>query len=136
MAPTARLSRLFDIRAGEGRTALAGFALLLMLIICGHTVMETARDALLLTGPGPRALGLVYMLIAATTLPASAMAARAGARFGQRRTLAGMLVLASAAGVLLYLAPATHLVAIATYVVSGLLGPSSCPCCGRWWAAR
>ena len=123
MAPTAaRLSRLFDIRAGEGRTALLGFALLLMLIICGHTVMETARDALLLTGPGPRALGIVYMAIAATTLPASAVAARAGERFGQRRTLAGMLGVAAAVSVLLFLVPVSNLAAMATYVVSGLLG--------------
>ena len=122
MAPTARLSRLFDIRAGEGRTALMGFALLLMLIICGHTVMETARDALLLTGPGPRALGIVYMAIAATTLPASAVAARAGERFGQRRTLAGMLAVAAAVSVLLFLVPISNLAAIATYVVSGVLG--------------
>ena len=122
MAPTASLSRLFDIRAGEGRTALLGFALLLMLIISGHTVMETARDALLLTGPGPRALGIVYMAIAATTLPTTALAARAGERFGQRRTLAGMLAMAGGISVLLYLAPVSNLAAMATYVLSGLLG--------------
>ncbi len=49
------MTRLFDIRPGEARGSVAGFAVLLMLVIGGHTILETARDALLLTGPGPPA---------------------------------------------------------------------------------
>jgi AAA family ATP:ADP antiporter len=124
-APTSLLSgraRIFDVRTGEARIALGGFAVALLLIIAAHTVMETARDTLLLTGPGPRALGLVYIGIAASALPASAVAARVGERFGQRRALAGMLVLAVLAGVVMFLVPTGPTAAMATYIVSGLLG--------------
>ena len=77
---------------------------------------------MLLTGPGPRALGFVYMVIAAGTLPGAALAARAGVRFGQRRALGGSLATAIAGTVLLYLVPTSHVASIATYVLSGILG--------------
>src|SRR5579863_3484582 len=80
---------LFDVREGEGRMALRGFALLLLLIITGHTVLEAARDALLLSGPGPRALGAVYVAIAVCAWPAAAVAAKATESFGARRSLGG-----------------------------------------------
>jgi AAA family ATP:ADP antiporter len=115
------VTRLFDVRAGEGRGSL-GFAALLLLVIAAHTVLETARDALLLTGPGPRALGLVYMAIAAGTVPGTALAARTGERFGQRRAFGAILVIAVAGPVLLFLVPTSHAMAMATYVLSGILG--------------
>jgi AAA family ATP:ADP antiporter len=113
---------LFDVRAGEERFRVAGFAALLMLVIGAHTILETARDALLLTGPGPRALGLVYIVIAVATVPCAAAAGRAGERFGQRRTLAGALLVAIAGPLVLMVLPASHGAAIAIYVLSGLLG--------------
>jgi len=116
------LGRLFDVRKGEERVAVLGFAGLLMLIIAAHTVMETARDALLLTGPGPRALGLVYMIIATLALPAATLASRAGARFGQRRALGGTVAIAVCTAVSLFLLPSTHATAIAIYVLSGIIG--------------
>lgn len=115
------MTRLFDVRAGEGRGSL-GFAALLLLVIAAHTVLETARDALLLTGPGPRALGLVYMAIAAGTVPGTALAARTGERFGQRRALGAILVVAVVGPLLLFLVPTSHAMAMATYVLSGILG--------------
>jgi ATP:ADP antiporter, AAA family len=115
------VTRLFDVRAGEGRGSF-GFAALLLLVIAAHTVLETARDALLLTGPGPRALGLVYMCIAAGTVPGTALAARTGERFGQRRALGAILVIAVVGPVLLFLVPTSHATAMATYVLSGILG--------------
>lgn len=115
------MTRLFDVRAGEGRGSL-GFATLLLLVIAAHTVLETARDALLLTGPGPRALGVVYMAIAAGTVPGAALAARTGERFGQRRALGAILVIAVTGPVLLFLVPTSHAMAMATYVLSGILG--------------
>src|SRR5579864_370278 len=100
--PRLHLPRIFDVRAGEGRVALLGFAALLLLIITTHTVLETARDALLLTGPGPRALGFVYMAIAGCTLPTAALAGRAGARFGAGRALVGTLVVSAIASAALF----------------------------------
>ena len=116
------LRRLFDVRAGEARGSVAGFAVLLLLVIGAHTILETARDALLLTGPGPRALGFVYMVIAVCTVPAAALAARLGERFGQRRALAATLAVAVAGPLLLFLVPLSPAAAMATYVLSGLLG--------------
>ena len=120
--PPPPLVRFFDVRPGEGRIALRGFAAVLLLVISAHTTMETARDTLLLTGPGPRALGVVYMGIAAVALPASALAARAGERFGQQRALAGMLGFAVVVAVTMFLVPTGPAAAIATYIMSGLLG--------------
>lgn len=115
------VTRLFDVRSGEGRESF-GFAALLLVVIAAHTVLETARDALLLTGPGPRALGLVYMAIAAGTVPGNALAARTGERFGQRRALGAILVIAVLGPMLLFFVPTSHAMAMATYVLSGILG--------------
>jgi hypothetical protein len=114
--------RLFDVRKGEGRTALLRFAALLLVVITGHTILEAARDALLLAGPGPRALGVVYMTIAVIAWPAAALASRANERLGARGALAGSLVLAAVLPVGLLLARPGPLVSIALYVVSGLIG--------------
>jgi AAA family ATP:ADP antiporter len=121
------MPRLFDVRGSEGRVALRGFAVLLLLIITGHTVLEAARDALLLAGPGPRALGLVYMIIALCAWPAAALAARAGERFGARRALGGTLALAASMPAALFLLPAGTVSALSIYVVSGLIGSIGVP---------
>ncbi len=113
---------LFDVRHGEGRVALRGLAVLLLLVITGHTILEAARDALLLTGPGPRALGLVYMLIAVCAWPAAALAARATERLGPRRSLTATLGVAAALPMLLFVVPPSHAASMAVYVVSGLIG--------------
>ena len=116
------MTRFFDIRDGEARGALLGFAALLMLIITGHTVLEAGRDALLLAGPGPRALGIVYMAIAVCAWPAAALAARAGERFGVRRALGGTLAVAATLPASLFFVPTGTASAMAVYVVSGLIG--------------
>lgn len=116
------MPRLFDVRGGERRVVLLGFAALLLLIVAGHTVLEAARDALLLAGPGPRALGIVYMAIAVCAWPAAALTARASERFGARRSLGGTIVFAATLPVCLFLFPASTASALAIYVVSGLIG--------------
>jgi AAA family ATP:ADP antiporter len=116
------MARLFDVRDGEGRAAVLGFAALLLTIVTGHTVLEAARDALLLAGPGPRALGLVYMVIAVCAWPAAALVARVGERFGARRALGGTLVFAAGLPVALFVVPPSTATAMAVYVVSGLIG--------------
>jgi len=116
------MARLFDVRRGEAGGPLIGFASVLLLIIGAHTILETARDALLLTGPGPRALGFVYMAIAAATVPGAAMAAFAAERLGQRRALLLTLTIAVAGPALLFATPMSHAASIGTYVLSGTLG--------------
>src|SRR5688572_30012324 len=107
--------RAFDIRAGEGR--LAGLAfLVLLLLISAHTVLETARDALLLTRLAPRELGVVYIAVAICALPAAAIGGRAGERFGARRTLIGMLIAAAIAVVALFLIPTSRITVVVVYV--------------------
>jgi ATP:ADP antiporter, AAA family len=115
-------SPLFDVREGEGRVVLRGLALVLLVIITGHTVLEAARDALLLAGPGPRALGAVYMAIAVCAWPSAALAAKASERFGARRSLGGALAIAAGLPLLLFALRPSALSAMAVYVVSGLVG--------------
>ena len=113
--------RAFDIRAGEGRLAALVFAVLLLLI-SAHTVLETARDALLLTRLPPRELGIVYIAVAVCALPAAGIGARAGERFGPRRTLIGMLIAAAATVVALFLIHTSRVTVVVVYVASGLIG--------------
>jgi AAA family ATP:ADP antiporter len=114
-------SHVFDIRRGEGRIALGGFAVILLLVITAHTILETARDALLLTGPGPRALGVIYMTIALCALPAGALAGRLGERIGVARSLAITLALAAVAPLVLYASPMGRTTVMALYIASGVI---------------
>ena len=115
------LSRFLDVRRGELRPLTQSFAMLL-LIIAGHTVLETARDALLLMRFPPGAIGVVYVAVAACALPAAALAARAAVRFGARRTLVGGLVVAAASLVALHVAPTGRVGVVVVYVTSALVG--------------
>ncbi len=117
-----RMGRIFDVRRGEGRVALRGFAALLLLVITGHTVLEAARDALLLAGPGPRALGLVYIIIAVCAWPAASLVARLSERFGARRALGATIAMAAVLPSSLFVVPPSHASAMAIYVASGLIG--------------
>src|SRR5579872_656895 len=111
----------------EGRRTPSKFAALLLIVIAGHTALEAARDALLLTGPGPRALGWVYAAIALCALPAAALVGRASERFGPHRALVGVLTTAALLAVALFVAPATYAVSMAVYVLSGLVGSIAVP---------
>jgi AAA family ATP:ADP antiporter len=88
------LSRYWDIRPGEGRFVVLAFAALL-LIVSAHTVLETARDALLLTRLPPRQLGVVYIAVAAVALPVAALAGRAVRLLGARTALTGSLLIST-----------------------------------------
>ena len=98
------LSLSLDVRPGEWQVALLAFGVL-ALILAGHTVLETARDALLLTKVPARGIGLVYVALAGCTLPVAAAAGRASERFGPRQTLVGTLVTACVASLTLLLLP-------------------------------
>ena len=115
------LPRLVDVRRGEWRALVKAFATLLLLIT-GHTALETARDALVLTRLPARGLGVVYVAVALCVLPALGLASRASVRFGAQRTLGGGLVAAATLLVALFVVPMNRATAVAVYVTSGLIG--------------
>ncbi|WP_394833272.1 MFS transporter [Pendulispora rubella] len=115
------IMRAFDIRSGEGRLAALAFATLLLLITA-HTILETARDALLLMRLPPRELGIVYIAVAICSLPAATIGTRAAERFGPRRTLIGMLIVAAATVVSLFAIHTNRATVVVIYVASGLIG--------------
>lgn len=121
-----RVSWLPDVRRSERETAARAF-LTLLLIIGGHTILETARDALLLTKFPPRALGLVYVAVAVAVLPAAALISRAAVRFGLRRVLIGSLVVAAMGTLALWAAPSTPATLVGLYVLSGTIGATVVP---------
>ena len=77
---------ILDVRAGEARPALGSF-FLLALLIGGHTMLETARDALFLGKLPVSRLSLVYGLIAVLALAIAGPNARFVRRFGESRAL-------------------------------------------------
>lgn len=119
--PRAWLSRYWDIRPGEGKLLALAFATLL-LIVSAYTVLETARDALLLTRFHPRELGLVYIAVAAVVLPSAAVAARAAQIFGARFALTGALFLSAVVVVAFFASGATQAAVIGLYVATGTIG--------------
>src|ERR1700722_11609098 len=115
------LKRLWDVRRGERRPLAKAFATLMMLI-AGHTTLETARDALILTRLPSSALSIVYVAVALCALPAVWLASRATVRFGPQRALVGGLLTASTLLVGLFALPMSRPTAVAVYVTSALIG--------------
>lgn len=113
--------RLVDVREGEARPAVRSF-LLLALLIGGHTMLETARDALFLGKLPASRLALVYGLIAGLALVVAGPNARFVRRFGEGRALVVTLLAASYGTTALYLQRQTPAVAFAIYVWSAFLG--------------
>ncbi len=128
-APT-RLSRFVDIRRDEIPAALQAFGVL-FLIISAHTVLETARDALLITRLPPRSMGIVYVAVAVCVLPAAALASRLSSRLGVRWALDGALLTAAATLTVLFQLPTTPASVVGLYVASGLIGAVVVP---QFWS--
>jgi AAA family ATP:ADP antiporter len=116
-----RLGAIVDVRAGEGRTVLAA-AGTLFLLIAGHTVLETARDALFLGRLPPSRLSIVYVSLAALGFAGARWNARFVQRFGRRNALIFSLMAAACGTTGFYLLPATPAATLALYVWSGLAG--------------
>jgi AAA family ATP:ADP antiporter len=116
-----RLRALVDVRGDELPVALFAFASL-FLIISAHTIVETARDALLITRLPPSAMGVVYVTVAACVLPAAALMARVAARVGTRWAL-GLGLAAGAVGLVALHSVRTSETSVVTlYAASGLVG--------------
>jgi ATP:ADP antiporter, AAA family len=115
------LGRFVDIRRGEVRAVAQAFATL-FLILSAYTVLETARDVLLLTRLPLRDIGVAYIAAAICVLPASGMASRTSQWFGVRRALVGGLVIASLLLLVLFVVPGSGPATVATYAVASLVG--------------
>jgi AAA family ATP:ADP antiporter len=114
------VSRVWDVRPGEGRVTVVAF-IVLLLVISAHTVLETARDALLMAKLPPRALGIVYIAVAVLALPIATVCARAERRFGVHRTFTVTIFIAALSVTGLFILPTTHASVVVIYVVSALL---------------
>ncbi|HEY3817630.1 MAG TPA: MFS transporter [Polyangiaceae bacterium] len=119
-----------DVRRDEIRALVTVFAVL-FLLITAHTVLETARDALVLTRLPSRALGVVYVAVAVCALPAAALAAHATERFGVRQALVGGLLTGAVLLVALFVVPSRRTSAVAVYVTSALVGAVLVP---QFWS--
>src|SRR5215212_3688777 len=104
------LDRLVDLRPGERSPALRAMAALFGLV-AGHTVLETARDAVFLVKLPASRLGLVYAALAGLSLVAVKLNAAFVQRFGRRNALIFTLMAAAYGTTVLYLAPRTPLMA-------------------------
>jgi ATP:ADP antiporter, AAA family len=119
-SPRIAFARFVDVRPGEWRGAVLSFAVL-MFASAAYTVLETARDALLVTRIPQREFGLVYIAVAACALPAASLMARVGHRLAPPRVLMAAL-LGSGAAVALYLAlPVQRASVVALYVTAALV---------------
>jgi AAA family ATP:ADP antiporter len=116
-----RVARLVDVRRDELPAAVRAFVALL-LIISGHTMVETARDALLITRLPPSKLGVVYVIVAACVLPAAAVMSRFSARMGTRGALGVGLSMGAVGLVALFSARTTEVSVVTLYAASGLVG--------------
>lgn len=85
-------SRLIDIRDGEVALFLRVF-FVLMLTIAGHTLLETARDALFLAKLPAKMLTLVYVSVAVGLLLLTPLNVRLTRRAGARNALVVSLLL-------------------------------------------
>ena len=97
-SPRLPLGRLVDVRQGEWRLAVLSFSVLL-LTAGAYTVLETARDALLVTHLPRHDFGIPYIAVAAFSLPVAGVLTRLGPRVGPRRVLLFTLLASAVAGV-------------------------------------
>jgi AAA family ATP:ADP antiporter len=115
-----------DVRPGEWTLAMLSFGVLL-LTSGGYTVLETARDALLVTHLPRHDFGVAYIAVAAFALPTAGLLTRLGQYLGPRRVLLLALAASALAGLGWYAFPVTHASVIAFYVVVGLVSSSVFP---------
>ncbi|HEY4116804.1 MAG TPA: Npt1/Npt2 family nucleotide transporter, partial [Byssovorax sp.] len=115
------LTRFVDVRPGEGR-ALAGAFFVCFGIVGGHTILETARDAMFLSKLPPTQLTFVYAGVALGTIALSNWNARFVQRFGQRNALIVTLVLGAFVTTILHFREMTPAVLYGFYGFSALIG--------------
>jgi ATP:ADP antiporter, AAA family len=110
-----------DVRAGEVGPLLAA-AGTYFLLIAGHTLLETARDALFLSRLPPRLLGPVYATLALASLPVTILGDRFARRFGRKSALVVLLLGAAYGTFILSQRAMSPTLVFVVYLWSGLLG--------------
>ena len=85
-------NRFLDVRTGEVGLFLRVFSVL-GLTIAGHTLLETARDALFLARLAPKVLALVYVAVALGMLVVTPLNVKLTRRAGPRNALVVSLLL-------------------------------------------
>jgi AAA family ATP:ADP antiporter len=115
------LKRFVDLREGEGLPTLQAF-FALFLLVAGHTIIETARDALFLTKLPADRLTLVYVICAVLAFLTSAANTRFILRFGRRNALIFTAMMAAYGTTIIYFEPKTPLNVFILYVWSAFVG--------------
>lgn len=114
------LARLLGLREDEGPGALKAFAVLFHMI-AGHTMLETARDALFLAKMPPSRLAVMYLILAAITLVTSTQMSRLSQRFGPRNALIATLTIGAWAATFLRFQAQSSWRVMALYIFTGVL---------------
>ena len=122
-------SRLLDVRADEVALFLRVF-FVLGLTIAGHTLLETARDALFLSKLPPRMLALVYVGVALGMLVITPLNVRLTRRAGPRNALVVSLLLTAFVSAWFRTRPPSPAVVFALYVFGTL---SATLLIGQFW---
>jgi AAA family ATP:ADP antiporter len=115
----ARPFRLLDLRAGEGPAFFRAFSLI-ALLIAGHTLLETARDALFLQRLPPAFLTLVYVIVALGALIVSPLSTRLVSFSGARNALVATLLLSAYGAMWFRYQHPSEAVVLALYVFGAL----------------
>lgn len=110
-----------DVRAGEGTVVIRAF-FALFAIIAGHTILETARDALFLERLPASRLALVYLALALIGIVLPAYNTRFVRSFGRRNAVVFTLMVAAVGTTLWHFQPMDGRTVYALYVWSGLVG--------------
>jgi AAA family ATP:ADP antiporter len=113
--------RLLDLRPGERRMATTAF-LVLLFIVMAQTVLETARDALVVIHVPLNEVGVVYIAVALFAIPAASLTAFVSQRYGARYALSAALAVMMLATLAVTALPKDRGSAIVLYVVSGVTG--------------
>ncbi|MEI9947591.1 MAG: hypothetical protein WDO74_01040 [Pseudomonadota bacterium] len=122
-------SRFLDIRAGEVGLFLRVF-FALGLTIAGHTLLETARDALFLARLPPKLLALVYVTVALGMFAITPLNVRLTRRAGPRNALVVSLLLTAFVSAWFRTRPPTSGAVFALYVFGTL---SATLLIGQFW---
>jgi len=122
-------SRFLDVRDGEVSLFLRVF-FVLGLTIAGHTLLETARDALFLARLPPKLLALVYVAVALGMLVITPLNVRLTRRAGPRNALVVSLLLTAFVSAWFRTRPASANAVFALYVFGTL---SATLLIGQFW---
>jgi len=114
------ITKWFDVRPGEGKLVAAASGVLFT-TIAGHTLLETARDALFLQELEPSRLTLVYGALALLAVLAARGSTALCRAQGERRALGYSLILGLLGAIAFYLAPKTEVLVFSLYLWTGVL---------------